>query len=319
VRGVILLYHRVADLAPDPWGLAVHPERFAQQLEALLSFATPVHVDELAAAPPAGGRLPVAITFDDGYRDNLTVALPALERAGWPATLFVAGHGEAEDFWWDVLARFLVEAPAGAPLMLPLPAGGHLRLPRDEPPPAASETRAWRVGGEPSHPRFATYVRCWQALRDLRPADRERALEPVRGARATPAGAGPDGRLSDSDVAQLASSPLVRVGAHTLSHPRLSALGADERRSEIAGSRRRLEQLTGAPVRAFSYPFGGSGDYGRAAVRTVRRAGFGLACRNTPGVVDRGARRFELPRLFVRDEAADAFARRLMALVRTGA
>jgi peptidoglycan/xylan/chitin deacetylase (PgdA/CDA1 family) len=96
-------------------------------------------------------------------------------------------------------------------------------------------------------------------------------------------------------------------------------LGADDRRKEITGSRRRLERVIGGPVSAFSYPFGAREDYGRAAVRVVREAGYQLACSSAPGVVDARASRLELPRLFVRDMPGDALERRLLRLVRTGA
>jgi peptidoglycan/xylan/chitin deacetylase (PgdA/CDA1 family) len=61
------------------------------------------------------GRLPAnaaAVTFDDGYADNLKAAKPRLQRAGAPATVFIAtGYvGERREFWWDELARIILES-----------------------------------------------------------------------------------------------------------------------------------------------------------------------------------------------------------------
>ena len=107
-RGLILIYHRVAEDPIDPWRLCVSPENFARHMEILRKkgFKT-VHVSELADSVRAR-RVPrktVAVTFDDGYRDNLDAARPILERYETPATHFAtAGYiGSDEPFWWDVL------------------------------------------------------------------------------------------------------------------------------------------------------------------------------------------------------------------------
>jgi peptidoglycan/xylan/chitin deacetylase (PgdA/CDA1 family) len=105
----ILLYHRVAELESDPQRLAVTPAHFEEHLRVLRGTCTPI---ELADVPRLlrAARLPkrpVAITFDDGYRDNLHEAKPLLERDGVPATVFVASGyvGREREFWWDELDR----------------------------------------------------------------------------------------------------------------------------------------------------------------------------------------------------------------------
>ena len=51
----------------------------------------------------------VAITFDDGYSDNLTVAIPILEQMRLPATFFICGDAasDGESFWWERLEASL--------------------------------------------------------------------------------------------------------------------------------------------------------------------------------------------------------------------
>jgi peptidoglycan/xylan/chitin deacetylase (PgdA/CDA1 family) len=105
----ILLYHRVAELESDPQQLAVTPARFEEQLRVLRATCTPValaDVPRLLRARKLPKR-PVAVTFDDGYRDNLHEAKPLLERHGVPATVFVASGyvGRGTEFWWDELER----------------------------------------------------------------------------------------------------------------------------------------------------------------------------------------------------------------------
>ena len=104
----ILMYHRIAVPKVDPWGLTVSPERFAEQVQALRARRTILSTDAFVARLRSGD-LPhdaVALTFDDGYLDNLRQAKPILEAAGVPATVFLATGriGTGEEFWWDELA-----------------------------------------------------------------------------------------------------------------------------------------------------------------------------------------------------------------------
>jgi peptidoglycan/xylan/chitin deacetylase (PgdA/CDA1 family) len=103
----ILVYHRVTEGARS--ALVVPPWRFRQQLNFLRLHYQVQPLSQIVATLREGGRFAaptVAITFDDGYRDNLTVAAPILREFGLPATLFVAtGPQElGEPFWWDTLA-----------------------------------------------------------------------------------------------------------------------------------------------------------------------------------------------------------------------
>src|SRR4051812_47294780 len=111
---LILLYHRIAELHSDPWGLAVTPRRFTEHVEALQQHARAMRLQQL----PQGllkGDLPdrsVVVTFDDGYADNLHNAKPVLERYDVPATVFVTtGYigQEKHEFWWDELDRLFLQ------------------------------------------------------------------------------------------------------------------------------------------------------------------------------------------------------------------
>lgn len=106
---LVLLYHRVADLPSDPWSLAVTPRHFAEHLEVLCAMARPVPLRE--AAEGRAPRRAVAVTFDDGYSDNLYAARPLLERRGVPATVFVTTGGldDGRELWWDELERIAPE------------------------------------------------------------------------------------------------------------------------------------------------------------------------------------------------------------------
>ncbi|MET8333556.1 polysaccharide deacetylase family protein [Streptosporangium canum] len=93
-RVPILMYHSVSDHPNDETRpLAVSPGRFAEQLGVLRDRGfTPMTLSDLVAGMHRTATMPgrpVAITFDDGYADFHSQALPILERFGYPATVFV--------------------------------------------------------------------------------------------------------------------------------------------------------------------------------------------------------------------------------------
>ena len=96
---MVLMYHSVGPCADDPYQVTVSPERFAGQLRRLARLGvTGCSMRELLADP--GGRR-VGLTFDDGYRDFLTEALPVLTELGFTATVFVLGGRIGGDNGWE--------------------------------------------------------------------------------------------------------------------------------------------------------------------------------------------------------------------------
>jgi peptidoglycan/xylan/chitin deacetylase (PgdA/CDA1 family) len=268
---VVLLYHRVAAVDDDPLGLAVHPDRFAEQMEVLADRVVPL--DELLDERASGS---IAITFDDGYADNLA-ALTGLQL---PVTLFVStGHVEQGlAFWWDQLGRL---------------APGPLRVSID------GRDRAWR-----------TRQAAREALqRELQARDAEQiaaALDQAGVGGPPPASERP---MTIEELRGLHAAG-VTVGAHTRTHRGLAYAPQAAQREEIERSRDDLAAWLGETPGAFSYPFGVPGaDVGPTTVRLVQEAGFGCAVVNDPRTVHRGDDRFAIPRFAAPDLAADAFER----------
>ncbi|HEX2045480.1 MAG TPA: polysaccharide deacetylase family protein [Gaiellaceae bacterium] len=286
-RRLILLYHRVAELERDPYRLAVRPDAFAAQLEALRARLEVVPLASLLR-PASHDR--AAITFDDGYADVAGSAREILESAGLPATVFVvAGAVDREgEFWWDRLERLVFEALAGHESLDVALDGRRLYVDTRSP---AGRGRAHRT----------LYVR----LRELPLGAIERFLDELAAEGDDPGPREAYRALGRGELAALAAAPAIEVGAHSLSHPRLSRIVPDEQRAEIAGSRRRLEELTGVTVTSFSYPHG---DVDATVARIVEEAGYALACSSRPGSVSAGDSQFELPRRSVFDWDRDTFA-----------
>ena len=305
--GIVLLYHRVADLEADPQLLSVAPANFDAHMELLASACTPLPLAELAERV-RNGKVPpgaVAVTFDDGYRDNLEAALPRLTRHSVPATVFVAtGYvGTAREFWWDEFERLLL-----------LPEGG---------------TGAVRAGGDGFRFDLATaagredaYARAHRLLRQRTPETIDAALGHLREQLGEPPeGAGRDSyrAMNPDELRRLVESGLVVAGAHTRRHPSLAAQPLERQREEIEGSRDDLADWLGAPPATFSYPFGTPGvDFRRDTARLVEDAGFATATANFPGRVTRWSDRFRLERLLVRDWTVDELERQLAGFARAG-
>jgi peptidoglycan/xylan/chitin deacetylase (PgdA/CDA1 family) len=307
-RPVILMYHRVARPAHDPWRLAVTPEHFTEQIECLTRVRQVVPLSKLAQGV-ANGQAPrglAAVTFDDGYVDVLAEAKPVLERFDCPATAFLAtgAIGSSHEFWWDALVRILFETRV-LPKTLSIEVSGrlhHWRV-RDD---AVDRDGTDKIASSLSRSELHTTL--WQLLRVLEREERQRQLEYLMAwadvnmkARRT------DIAMNSTEVRQLADG-LVEIGAHTISHPSLPALDADDRRAEIEGSRRACEELAGTSVTSFAYPFG---DLDTDSVAAVREAGFTCACCTESGVVTPYSVPLRLPRVDIGNWDGGEFERRL--------
>lgn len=324
---VVLVYHRVAELGSDPWGLAVAPARFAEQMEILRREFRPVALCRLVELLDSGSvpSRTVAVTFDDGYADNLERALPALQRMGVPATVFFASGyvGGSREFWWDELER-IVLGPSPLPSVLELGPGAFWRL--DAPSLDDSGTtvegdpqthRGWRAWEEPPTRRHALYRDVWKRWHGLPERERARESERLREWAGMDCAVRPSHRvLSEREARQLARSELIDVGAHTVSHPVLSTLPADSQRREIFESAAQLCALLDRPVRTFAYPFGKPADYDSTTVALVRGAGYAGACSNSPGLTRAETDRFQLPRVLAPDCDGDELAIQLRAWFR---
>jgi peptidoglycan/xylan/chitin deacetylase (PgdA/CDA1 family) len=106
----------------------------------------------------------------------------------------------------------------------------------------------------------------------------------------------PPPMLNWSEVRELSQEDLFAIGAHTRTHPALPMLPDDAAWSEIAGSKRDIEEHTHRPAAAFAYP---AGLYGDREIRMVREAGFRLGVTVDPGLIGPTDHPQTLPRSFI--------------------
>jgi peptidoglycan/xylan/chitin deacetylase (PgdA/CDA1 family) len=283
-RPVILMYHRVAVAQHDPWGLAVHPERFEEQIAYLKHHRTPMSMDELvdrllSKTLPANA---VAITFDDGYRDNLVNAKPVLARHSVPATLFLATGfiNQNTPFWWDELATMIL-ASTQAIRDQQLWPGESVTLDWGE-AERSDLVAGWRASDEPRTARQNVYLAIWRKLQRATAEDRELAMNTLR--RHLETDHDPLGKpMSSDEIRALLSDGLIELGAHTVTHPALTLLCRLESRREIEVSGHRCRELATKSVNGFAYPYGDMSSEVRSDVATL---GFSWACSTEGGFVD---------------------------------
>jgi len=112
--------------------------------------------------------------------------------------------------------------------------------------------------------------------------------------------------LTSAELARLASSPLIEIGAHTMTHPTLALAPVEDQRREIAGCRTALEHVLGGPVTAFAYPYGNPiDDYTAETVSVVRDAGFDFAFTTDASFATPESDPFQIPRFMMLDTVGD--------------
>lgn len=280
----ILAYHGVtADEPPRRGGLhnrrRMHVPRalFARQLELIAARWTPVALSRLVRCLSEGLPLPpraVVLTFDDGYRNVLTQALPLLRAHGVPAAVFVVSGDGGRPFWQDRL-EVALEATSR-----PVLAWRGARLP---------------LGTTGARERAA--ARLMAALDPLDEREREdelaRLIDALGGAGDC---AGDErARLSWDEVRALRDAGL-EIGSHADRHEPLTRRAAPDVAPALTQSRRVLERELGRAPDALSYPYGARSE---AVARAAREAGFACALTGVPRATRPGADLFDLGRFLV--------------------
>ena len=259
----ILMYHRFSDRAA-----------LARQCAHIRRHYHPVSMAAVSEWLHAGRSLPpyaLAVTVDDGYGDFQEAGYPVFAEYGIPATIFlVTDFLDGKSWLWFDRVVYAFRNAKVSEASVEMPGGNVLRFKLDS---AASR----RAAG--------------QHLADLAvalsPADRRDLVgELPRLLKAEmPEQAPAEYRPLSWDAVRLLAASGVEFGAHTKTHPILSALtDADELREEIAGSKARIESQLDRPVLHFCYPNGKMLDIGPAAVETVRAAGMRTAVTAEPGL-----------------------------------
>jgi peptidoglycan/xylan/chitin deacetylase (PgdA/CDA1 family) len=242
-----------------------------------------VSIGELASGTMKFDKPFVCYTFDDGFIDNLTQAMPVFERRGVPFTLYVTTGlpDRTAVLWWNTLERLVLEAPELSFVF----EGAEYRIEARDSTAKADAFR--RIGGLIKHGTHATIPERASAIFAQFGID---PLEEVA-----------NSALSWDDLRAMAASPLVTLGAHSVTHPVLADLNREQVEFELGQSKARLEQELGRPVDTLAYPFGGPREIGRDAIRIAEQLGFRSAVTTLPYSIQKSYLRTPLflPRIAV--------------------
>jgi len=233
------MYHSVMD---DPakhtnsLGEIIHPTlKFQQQMEVIARDFNPVSMDDVALFVMGKKRLPpkpVAVTFDDGYADNLEVAAPVLNRFGIPGIVYATvgsldkklppgisrlrysffttkknSWSDAKDQRWELKDR----------------------LGRSQAFEAAAECCACIAGD--AQEDFVSAI------------EHQLEVEPVK-----------QNLMLTWDQARQLIRQGHTIGSHGMSHPNLAHIKTDDVEFELGESKKRLEEELRSPICHFSYP-----------------------------------------------------------------
>lgn len=270
--GTILAFHRVVERRTGPhldWMQSL--ETGVDELESILRHVTRsgralLSLDEIAAGLRRGTLRHsfVAFTFDDGYRDNLTLALPLFEAYHAPFAVYVTTDfpDHRATMWWYAAEEAL------------------LRSSRLE---FVSGNEHHSYAAEKLLDKVASFLSIQAAVRYLAPDALEAFANDAFGAARMRELRGL--ALSWDDLRDLSRSPLVTIGAHTVTHPALASLTADAVVAEMVGSRRRLESELGRRVNHFAFPFGQRPCVTPRELAIARECGFTTATTTVSGNV----------------------------------
>lgn len=283
--GAILCYHRVLpdELGtgqPDPnSSLVVSVSRFDEQMRHLSEAYEVVCMDRMVEHVHRAERnFVVAVTFDDGYKDNYLYAYPILRKYGIPATVYVITRfmdGDTSMWWYELWERIVAD--------------GDFTL------AFRGETRRWRT--DTSREKINCFDEVKKVLLGSNKEDYLQLLSQIS------AGSRPkeysDDCLTADEIRCLDSDDLITIGAHTHGHFGLASLSDAEVHDEMLRSKRVLEEMLSHDVLHMAYPYGEPSVAGEREFRIATECGFASAVTTRHGSVGASGRLHCLPRFSI--------------------
>jgi len=274
----VLMYHRIGPKKDDWYPQPLGTRDFEKQVEYFCRNYEILPLDRLAQDIDQGKPLPqkaVAITFDDGYKNDYLYAYPSLMKHHMPATIFLTtGHiGSGELFWFDKV-RYAIHHATAEPLEL-------------------DELGTYTLQSESD--RTSAKLIIAEKLKQLSGEKKNLSIQKLLDLCQVniPTNLGQELILSWDEVRDMYSNGIT-FGAHSVTHPILTNLPLQQARTEIMQSKKDIEEKLGQAVTAFSYP---NGDYNADIIRLLREGGFTCAVTTKAKLIVPEANPFELGRI----------------------
>jgi peptidoglycan/xylan/chitin deacetylase (PgdA/CDA1 family) len=299
----ILAYHRIVagpwnEFAFDEELISATPEAFEAQMRFVKKNFDVVSFRDLDTCDREGRPWPkraLIVTFDDGYRDNLTQAFPILRDLDLPATIFLAtGHiGRAELFWWDIIAYCLKHTEL-TNVALPVVRNESFKLDSSKAKRAAIDFLLAWAKAAPDEERN-TLVENLPSILNMR----------------IPENIAHGMHLSWDEVRQMVKGN-IEFGSHTVNHPILNRVDTEHLLYQARESKATIESELNEPVLSFAYPAGTRACRSQAVQDAVASCGYRFGVVYDQGV-DSQPDRALLPRIHVdRDQSLSLFRANLL-------
>lgn len=267
-RYAVLTYHNLFEESVDDLRIRLRRSayvgisEFEKQMKYIKDNCTVIPLEKMVERifkrePP--DRFYVAVTFDDGYEDNFTLALPILKKYSIHATFFISTGFVDDRFfrpWWDDIVFFTATYKDSFCLSL-----------------GDSTKRTFLLRCETDMKNFLLLVE--KFIKRNYPYSVNEVLGQLYSLN------GGKKRLKNrfmdwNMIKESVQDGLISIGGHTVTHPILTKC-EDFGREEIGKGKETIEAVLGQPVELFAYPFGGRETFNGEVIKVVQELGFKAA------------------------------------------
>jgi peptidoglycan/xylan/chitin deacetylase (PgdA/CDA1 family) len=288
----MVVYHSINEYREDRIRIPniVTPTAFEAQIQSMASTACFItlqqYLDHRREGRPLSKKS-IIITFDDGYKDNLTIASPILQKYGVPATFFIStGYIGTDEMKWEDQLSCMIRRTEAAAISVSLPSGN----------------ASFDISNDKE--KFKVIEALVGALSHLSQAERLTILDELRGQFKLSCADHAGVMMTWDDVQRIANTPGYSVGSHTVTHPHLTRIPLSEALIEVTSSKEQLESEIKQPITSLSYPYG---DFNSDIIAALKNVGYTCA-----GTIEYGSNNihsdpFRLKRVLVPNQVGKTF------------
>ncbi len=219
-------------------------------------------------------KLPIIITFDDGYKDNLDNALPILEKYSVPATIYIVTNFiNSKEMWWYELWEIIEKQEK-------------ISFTFDD------KIYFWEIKNYSK--KYACFISIDEMMMRCNPSEIDYIKSKIR-----------NGRnpvlydnlyLSWNNIKYLSDHDLITIGSHSVNHYPMAQLTNNQINHELVSSKNIIEGIIKKPVNNFAFPFGNNITNGLREEKMVRNNGYKSSVCTTMKRIDENNDSFSLPR-----------------------
>tara|TARA_B110000438_G_scaffold54268_1_gene54382 strand:- start:122 stop:1126 length:1005 start_codon:yes stop_codon:yes gene_type:complete len=281
-KGAILVYHRVVkdeDIEENlELGLTVSCSNFEKHIKEIKSKYKICSMDEFVRnLKKKNNEFMVAITFDDGYKDNLYQALPILTKHEVPASIYVTTRflNQEVDIWWYELGEVIQNR-------------AEINFQYQE--------KKFNFLLDNKKRKFLAYQNLMKLFKSLKIDAQNELMEKITNTKKRKNYS--HICLNSEEILMLEKNPLITISSHGHNHQNLKILSDDELKYEITKSLEVLENLINRKVKHFAYPFGGKDQVSTREYNLIEGMNFDSAVIGSVYPI-KDCNFFSLPRIYV--------------------